>query len=181
MKRRNIKIDKKALTPVISLLLVIIIVSSSLSFILYWGVPYIENSKIEAQSKAVLSDLDSMDYTINSLIRQGSGAISKVDIDNKIDTGSITIDPVGDRCVVFYSFDPSYDFNVSGLDDSDESFTIKMESGSLSSVRIYWLNDTCFLAGTKVLMADNTLKNIEDIKPGEQVKTLDLKTNKLIN
>tara|TARA_R100001082_G_scaffold110227_1_gene89561 strand:+ start:700 stop:2001 length:1302 start_codon:yes stop_codon:yes gene_type:complete len=31
-------------------------------------------------------------------------------------------------------------------------------------------NDSCFIAGTKVLMSDDSLKNIEDIKVGESVK-----------
>ncbi|MFD7555500.1 polymorphic toxin-type HINT domain-containing protein [Streptomyces sp. NPDC059835] len=34
----------------------------------------------------------------------------------------------------------------------------------------------CFLAGTKVLMADGSTKNIEDIKPGEKVRATDPET-----
>lgn len=36
----------------------------------------------------------------------------------------------------------------------------------------------CFLAGTDVLMADDTTKNIEDITPGDQVKATDPETGK---
>ena len=39
----------------------------------------------------------------------------------------------------------------------------------------------CFLAGTKVDMADGTKKNIEDIKIGDYVKSLDTETNKVNN
>jgi len=47
---------------------------------------------------------------------------------------------------------PPIDFNPDGGDDE---------------------NDSCFLKGTKIVMADETLKNIEDIKPGDYVKTYD--------
>jgi hypothetical protein len=37
----------------------------------------------------------------------------------------------------------------------------------------------CFLSGTKVLMADGTYKNIENIKPGEKVVSFDLVNKKI--
>lgn len=39
---------------------------------------------------------------------------------------------------------------------------------------------TCFVKGTKILMADGSEKNIEDVKPGEKVMGYDLGTKKLV-
>ena len=40
-------------------------------------------------------------------------------------------------------------------------------------------NGTCFLAGTKILMADGRLKNIEKIKPGDKVLSVNINTGKV--
>ena len=40
---------------------------------------------------------------------------------------------------------------------------------------------TCFLAGTKITMADGTFKNIEDVQSGEKVKAYDEETNTVTN
>lgn len=40
---------------------------------------------------------------------------------------------------------------------------------------------TCFLAGTKIVMADGTYRNIEDIKVGDNVKSFDEKTDKIVD
>jgi len=49
---------------------------------------------------------------------------------------------------------------------------------SLSDSRI-GIAETCFLAGTKIVLADESYKNIEDIKIGDMVKSFDDKTGKI--
>ena len=39
----------------------------------------------------------------------------------------------------------------------------------------------CFVAGTKVLMTNNSNKNIEDVKVGDYVKSFNVKTNQFEN
>lgn len=41
-------------------------------------------------------------------------------------------------------------------------------------------NSSCFIAGTKILMADNTQKNIEEVEIGDQVMGYDEKNKKLV-
>lgn len=41
--------------------------------------------------------------------------------------------------------------------------------------------DTCFLAGTKIVMADESYKNIEDITVGDMVKSFDEETGRIVN
>lgn len=42
-------------------------------------------------------------------------------------------------------------------------------------------NAPCFVAGTKITLADGSIKNIEDVKPGDLVSTFDLKSNTIVN
>ena len=46
---------------------------------------------------------------------------------------------------------------------------------------IIYKEGTCFLAGTKVLMADETYRNIEEIKVGDMVRSYDENTGKTVN
>lgn len=39
--------------------------------------------------------------------------------------------------------------------------------------------ETCFIAGTKIIMEDNTTKNIEDVKVGDMILSLNEKTQKI--
>jgi uncharacterized protein YjdB len=55
-----------------------------------------------------------------------------------------------------------FDFKIAGSADFD------------------YVQDACFLAGTKVTMADGTLKNIEDVKVGDEVVSYDTVANKFI-
>ena len=43
------------------------------------------------------------------------------------------------------------------------------------------LDKTCFLAGTKIVMADESYKNIEDIEIGDMVKSYDEKNKKIVD
>lgn len=43
------------------------------------------------------------------------------------------------------------------------------------------MGGSCFLAGTKILMFDNSLKNIEDVKVGDKVLSYDFRTKKIVS
>ncbi|MGW0086565.1 polymorphic toxin-type HINT domain-containing protein, partial [Streptomyces sp. NPDC003393] len=51
-------------------------------------------------------------------------------------------------------------------------------TGTPATGKLLKFNCKCFLAGTDVLMADRTTKNIEDVKPGDKVLATDPKTGK---
>lgn len=53
----------------------------------------------------------------------------------------------------------------------------KYDDTVISEIYFDGLDVHCFAAGTKVLMADMTAKNVEDIKIGEEIATWDIKTN----
>ena len=78
---------------------------------------------------------------------------------------------------------PSWSSNGSddGGDDGDggdDYFSPLTYGGSLTVAGGGGSSSTCLLAGTKILMADGTTKNIEDIKVGDLVKAFNFLTGK---
>ena len=149
MRKRN-----DALTPVVSAILALLIVTSTMSSVLLWGVPYIEEvgntTSKENVDRQFISAAESMDDLVNS--NPGNKVVNTLDLGK----GSISIDvDEKDRTVIMYSFSDEYDFTVN-------------------------LSDTCFLAGTNVVMADRTYKPIEDIEAGEFVLSYDEETETIL-
>ena len=179
---RYLRANRDAVTALLGTILVITLVMSSIAVIGIWGIPYIENSKIRSHHDASYATFNVIDNAVEGLISSGSGASGKFNIANYVNYGSVSIDSEGDRLVVMYSYDEEYTFNVSGLvENSDKKFRITVDNGNLDSVSIYWLNDTCFLAETKVAMADGSYKNIEDTRIGDFVKSYDEQNDVLVN
>ena len=176
------KLNNNALTPIIGLVLIIMIVVSTMGFILFWGIPYIEDNKAKIQSRAVRSEFDSINTIIDDLIKIGDNASSYANVENNVDFGSFEINRIGDRIVTLYSYDPNYGFNVENLGQrNNQQFLVEMDSEALNDVTVYWLNDTCFLAGTSVLMSDGSYKSIEDVVVGDFVKSFDVDSGELVD
>ena len=57
----------------------------------------------------------------------------------------------------------------------------KYDDVAISEIYFSGLDVHCFAGGTKILMADNSLKNIELIQEGDMVKSYDFENKKLIN
>jgi hypothetical protein len=67
----------------------------------------------------------------------------------------------------------TYVWNVNCTDSGNN-----IGNSSSRTLTITGGDDSCFPAGTKILMADNTEKNIEDVELGEYVVSYDFKNNK---
>lgn len=57
----------------------------------------------------------------------------------------------------------------------------KYDDTAISEIYFDGIDVHCFVKGTKVLMADNSLKNIELIREGDEVKSYDFESEKLIS
>lgn len=145
-----------AVSPVISAILALLIVSSTMATVFVWGVPYINQlnttTSIENSAKQFASVIDSIGDLTNS--NPNESRIDTLSID-KGEVSAGTDEGGKDRTVITYSYDDDHNFSVSRL-------------------------DTCFLTGTKVLMADRSYKNIEDIKIGDKVLSYDEPTGKIV-
>ena len=171
-QKLNRKLNSDAVSSTISLILVLMIFFSAAGAVLMWGPNYIKSEENRQQIKATVNQYDYLVEALCSLTEDGAGAtsISKI----VINEGSIEIDSKGEKLIILYSNDEDWDFNVTGLDDPDSHFSVDMTNGQdVDSVTIYWLDDTCFLAGTKITMADGSYRSIEDIKAGDVVRSYD--------
>ena len=84
------------------------------------------------------------------------------------------------RCTQFFEIDP--------VTDANKEWTMKFEivdvykgdkwdDTAISEIYFDGLDVHCFAAGTKVLLADRTSKNIEDIREGDRVMSFNSMTN----
>ena len=148
--------NNDAVSPVISAILALLIVSSTMATVLVWGVPYINQlnttTSIENSAKQFASVIDSIGDLINS--NPNESRIDTLSID-KGEVSAGTGEGEKDRTVITYSYDDDHNFSVSKF-------------------------DTCFLTGTKVLMADRSYKNIEEMNIGDMVLSYDERTRKIV-
>jgi hypothetical protein len=177
------KKNKQAVTSVVSMILVMMIFFISVGIIFFWGLPAIDNAKSNVQKESSLNNLDVIDNSIEEVLIEGIGSVQHASISNTDSFEEFYVDEEGDRFVTMYARNPSFNLNVSGLDDSNESFKVHAtRHGSqikVENVTMHWMNETCFLAGTQVLMADGSYKNIETINIGESVKSYNFKSKKV--
>lgn len=168
-KIKNFRINNEAVSSVLSLLLVMMIFFSATGTILVWGPQYIKTEENKNENKSIVNQFKIADKVLGNLVGDGNGSSFTSEI--TINSGSIGIDDSDDEGVIILysnSNDKDWDFNVT-LDDNQFSIS----GPDVHSATVYWLYDTCFLAGTKIDMADGSQKNIEDIRAGDVVKSYD--------
>jgi len=121
-----LKLNNRGVSEVISTVLVLFIITSSMSFVMLWAIPYMDESKAESQTDNVYSQFFIFDEVLDTLINQGINSSSSSNI--MLENGDLYIDSQGSRLVIFYSIDSSYDFNVSGLEYGSEEMIISTSS-----------------------------------------------------
>ena len=143
---KDMRKNDNAVSPVISAVLALLVVSSTMASIIFWGAPYISELNEKTSRENAEQQLTSIGKVISDLAGSSSGERSVDTL--SLGEGQIYTDADADRTIVTYSYYNNYNFTVSGL-------------------------DTCFLAGTKVLIADGSYKNIEEMKIGDIVLSYD--------
>ena len=176
----RIWLSNRAVTSVIATILVVVMVLSAVSAIVLWSVPYIESRKTDMLYEETESDLILFNQNLYYLSRN-QGTVSQSTVDTR--GGSIYTADKSSRIVISYTLNDNYNFTVRNLDNIDTPlpyFYVDMTKGEITRAEVYWLKEAnCFLPGTKILMADGTTKNIEDIKVGDLVKAFDEKTGEI--
>ena len=183
LHKNFLKKNNNAVTSVISLILILMIYFSSIGVIFLWGIPAIDSMKQEAQKAGAENNFEILNSLVDDLIQSGPGSCDSINIENSYGSGELSIDPSGDRFVTYYTVDEDYELDVYDIGEDQLSVNAKRKSTGyeidIDNVDIYL--DTCFLAGTKVLMADGSEKNIEDIRPGDKVISYDFELNDFID
>ncbi len=166
--------NNNAVSTVVAYLITTLIIVASVSIIYVWGGPFVEERQRKYELKNCYSECNILNNVVETVVLEGAGSVQTDNFENPNDKGSIYIDEEGSRLIMYYSYNSTMlNFSVSGLDDDNRDFDITVDRGKIDDMTIYWLNDTCFVAGTRVLMADGSYKNIEDIVVGDWVKSYD--------
>lgn len=132
------KNNNYAVSAVISGILSVAIVLAVTTSVFMWGLPHIEETKDKASVENLYNQFSVASDSIQDMVQREVGTSRQYKVD--VEQGSISIDSVGDRFVVSYSLDPSYNFTVDGLDDNDFEFNVTFEKDSSYAVSgvAYW-------------------------------------------
>jgi len=160
--------------------MVLLVVSSTVGTIVIVGVPYVESLEDRNNRQTMNMQLETVVEAFGDLIGSKPGEGYTHSIAPGMD-GTVSINSdVTDKTIISYALDSNYNFSVISADESEIQLDVK--EGTLSSADIFWFNfDRCFLAGTKVVMADGSYKNIEDIVVGDLVLAYDEGTGVIAN
>ncbi|MBA3043515.1 hypothetical protein FP804_00070, partial [archaeon] len=130
--------DKEAVSPIISMILLITIVLVVTAAILQWATPILQRSQNEANYGAVLGYFNALDSTFEDVVNMGEGASRTVDV--SVGAGNIYISEImNETWIVSYNFEGEQRVNFSGLDDGDNKVTIKPSAGI--NVTVYFPED----------------------------------------
>ena len=141
MGLKNTYRSSYAVTEALALIIVIMIATSAVSFIVFWGIPFMEQKKESVRADSALTQLQ----TINDIIQEvsGKGINGSGMIDFVTDAGQLSISSSSERFIFYYSLVNGYDFNVSNFDDDDDKIFTFTEEGtppfSWDKMTIYYL------------------------------------------
>jgi len=123
-----------AVSEVVSYILIIVIIATTTSSIFFWYVPSVERIEAETQVNSMSEQLRYFSDAVDDLISQGVNASTVIPV--SFNEGNFYVESIkniedskiiGSRIVIYYSLDPTYEFNISGLDDSDDEFEISFD------------------------------------------------------
>jgi hypothetical protein len=114
--RRNI-----AVSEVLGLILIFTIVTSSVSFIVFWGTPYMETEKARNRMESAKTQFIMMSEVVKDDV-VGQGFNSSAVIGFTTDAGEVSINSGELRFIYYYSLKPDIVFNLSLLGDDDDAW-----------------------------------------------------------
>ncbi|MDI6917191.1 MAG: hypothetical protein QMC80_05285, partial [Thermoplasmatales archaeon] len=140
--------EKEAVSPIISMILLITIVLVVTAAILSWATPILQRSQSEANYGAVLGYFNALDSGFEDVVNMGEGASRTVDV--SVGAGSIYMsESMNETWVVSYGFEGQPRVNISGLDDeskttADKNFTVDSTPSQNVNVTVYKVEDNNF-------------------------------------
>ena len=130
--------DKEAVSPIISMILLITIVLVVTAAILSWATPILQRSQSEANYGSALGYFNALDSAFEDVVNMGEGASRSVDV--SVGAGNIYIsESMNETWVVSYGLDDSVRIRFSDLGDSDyQKFKINSTKTVTVNITIYW-------------------------------------------
>jgi len=112
--RYKLKQHENAVSPIIGWLLILIILSTATTTILFSVMKPMADVKTRSMTDAVAKAFEELDSNIiNSLL--STSIPKKMEI--SVDGGMLEVDPVGDRIAVMYTYSDAFDFTFDGMND----------------------------------------------------------------
>jgi len=163
MIRRNLSQNREGISPVLESL-VAIGISISLLIVFFVAANSIysthDRPKVDLEAKSI----DIMELLVNS---PGQGGGHTPGWENDIENISI----------IGLATHPTVEYGIFNISEEGDITIVSRERVKDSRIGIA---ESCFLAGTQVVMADESYKNIEDIVVGDVVKSFDEKTGRIV-
>ena len=135
MHLRNI--DDYGISEFVGFVMVFLIATTAVSMLIFWGAPTMEDKKASISAESALLQFDAMNHMIDDAFGGGVSSYSSKITDFKFAGGNTNLDEKGTRFVLFYSvYDYGgstqianmFDFEVTGLDDTDSAFFFTLKS-----------------------------------------------------
>jgi hypothetical protein len=131
--------ESYGVVEVLDIIFVLIIATSTIAVIFLWAGPQMENKKASVRGDSVLTQFKTIGDIIKDVADQGVNGSCIVDF--VTDTGQVFIgEHINERFILYYSLADDFDFNVFGLEDPDNIFTIN-PAGLFASADIFYLNN----------------------------------------
>lgn len=115
--------SSSAVTEVLGLIIIVMIASSAIGAIVFWGYPYMESEKVITQVDSVRAQFKIINDVIQEVVRKGVSGSSLVDL--VTDGGQVNIYPDGERFIFYYSLRPDFDFNVTDFYDDGFIYIVR--------------------------------------------------------
>lgn len=129
--------DKEAVSPIISMILLITIVLVVTAAILSWATPILQRSQSEANYGAVLGYFSALDSAFEDVVNMGEGASRSVDV--SVGAGNIYIsETMNETWVVSYGLNESVRIRFSDVGDGDETFDINSTKSVNVNISVSW-------------------------------------------
>jgi len=120
----HIKNDN-AVSEVIGIVLVVGIVTFAIAVVLFWAIPYMDDQKANVIGDSAEIQLSTVNNLLNDVVYQGKNSSRSVNF--VTDKGELHLNSKGDRFIVFYSVNKTFNFTVLDFDDNiEDNFQIEI-------------------------------------------------------
>lgn len=117
--------DDRGVTPVVGVALILVITTGAIAMVVYWGLPTLQQSRARGGLDSVVEQLVVVDDLTKDLAQTGGSTTASTQL--TINQGGLVLEERGTRWIVVYGVDEDRPLNLSvtGLDDADETYTIR--------------------------------------------------------
>jgi hypothetical protein len=153
--RKSFADDVDAVTPIVSTLLLITIMLTIISSILYWSIPTMNRISWDTEYRTTMAGFEALDAALEDTV-QGGVAGSTRTIRISVPDGTLLSRPRSSRWYLSYTYDNEFDFEIYGMDDEYD------DPESISRLRIFIWPSVPFRLETTWVGDNTSLTELSD-------------------